>query len=131
MFSLYNAGRDSVCVFAHDFKWPMGPVGPPRNDHATIKDTYMDRFRSNQPTTFECCKLAMICGRLNEQVDIDREDWEQLEVFLHQCRVHPESFNNPSDGYNNYSSDPNRLRNSILVVLGAVIVIIVALIRSK
>lgn len=94
-------GQANVCVIAHDFSWPMGTAraGSLPKGHARIKDTYMDNFRSKQFTTFECCKLAMICGRLDKRVDIDEEDWIQLEVFLHQFRVHTESFNDPSDTY--------------------------------
>ncbi|XP_011676342.1 uncharacterized protein LOC100892117 [Strongylocentrotus purpuratus] len=116
-----NFGKDRVCVFAHDFPWPMAPGGPSRNDHAAIKDTYMGSFRSNQPTTFECCKLAMICGRLDKQVDMDEEDWKQLEVFLYQCRVHSESFNNPSDACNTCSSNPGGSRSyTFLIIVGVI-----------
>eukprot|EP00057_Strongylocentrotus_purpuratus_P021872 XP_011676346.1 PREDICTED: uncharacterized protein LOC100892197 [Strongylocentrotus purpuratus] len=109
-------GKANVCVIAHDFSWPMGTAsaGSLPKDHATIKDTYMGIFRSNQPTTFDCCKLAMICGALDKQVDIDREDWKQLEVFLHQCRVHPESFIDPSDAY---KSPPDPDRSKLLIFL--------------
>eukprot|EP00057_Strongylocentrotus_purpuratus_P021871 XP_011676345.1 PREDICTED: uncharacterized protein LOC100891336 isoform X3 [Strongylocentrotus purpuratus] len=85
-----NFGKDSVCVIAHDFQWPMGPAGSSHENHIRIKDTHMDSFRSKQFTTFECSKLAMICGRLDTQVDMDEEDWKQLEDFLLQCRVKPE-----------------------------------------
>lgn len=68
----------------------MGPAGSSHENHIRIKDTHMDSFRSNQFTTFECSKLTMISGRLDKQVDMDKEDWKQLEDFLLQCRVKPE-----------------------------------------
>nr|XP_054749889.1 uncharacterized protein LOC129255567 [Lytechinus pictus] len=79
-------GKDNVCVIAHDFPWPMGPRA---DDHAMIKGTYMDRFRSKQFTTFECSKLAIISGKLDTQMDMDQEDLEQFQEFIYQCWTHP------------------------------------------
>eukprot|EP00057_Strongylocentrotus_purpuratus_P002101 XP_003723845.1 PREDICTED: uncharacterized protein LOC100891260 isoform X1 [Strongylocentrotus purpuratus] len=85
-------GKNNVCVIAHDFPWPMGPAGSSHENHIRIKDTYMDTFRSKQFTTFECSKLAMICGRLDTQVDMDKNDWTQFEIFARQCQVQPNPF---------------------------------------
>eukprot|EP00057_Strongylocentrotus_purpuratus_P021866 XP_011676340.1 PREDICTED: uncharacterized protein LOC100891260 isoform X2 [Strongylocentrotus purpuratus] len=76
-------GKGNVYVVAHDFPWPMTSTGSSK-DHAKIKESHMVNFRSNQPTTFECCDLAMICGKLDHQVDMDKEDWTQLEAFVRQ-----------------------------------------------
>ncbi|XP_030856116.1 uncharacterized protein LOC100891260 [Strongylocentrotus purpuratus] len=90
-------GKDNVCVIAHDFPWPM--AGSSHENHIRIKNTYMDSFRSKQFTTFECSKLAMICGRLDTQVDMDKNDWTQFEIFARQCQVQPKPFQpKPSKG---------------------------------
>lgn len=80
-----DTGKGNVCVVAHEFPWPMKSTGSSK-DHAKIKESHMENFRSNQPTTFECCGLAMISGKLDHQVDMDKEDWTQLEAFVRQCQ---------------------------------------------
>eukprot|EP00057_Strongylocentrotus_purpuratus_P002103 XP_003723847.1 PREDICTED: uncharacterized protein LOC100891416 [Strongylocentrotus purpuratus] len=78
-------GKGNVCVVAHDFPWPMKSTGSSK-DHANIKESHMENFRSNQPTTFKCCGLATISGKLDHQVNMDKEDWTKLEAFVRQCQ---------------------------------------------
>ena len=50
----------------------------------------MESFRIRQPTTFESCKLAIICGRLGETIEIDEQDSNELKEFIHSISA-PES----------------------------------------
>lgn len=85
-------GKENVCVIVHDFPWPMLPsttyssqpvdVSKIVEIHARIKATHMESFRSRQYTTFECCSLAMLCGRLDSQVNMDEADWTELQEWF-------------------------------------------------
>ena len=93
MFSrhLIFSGQNNVFVVVHDFPWPLRPsqttptlhhVTPSDEEHANMK-AHMESFRIRQPTTFESCKMAIICGRLDEMVEIDEQDWQELKEFIH------------------------------------------------
>ncbi|XP_054750500.2 uncharacterized protein LOC129256279 [Lytechinus pictus] len=85
-------GKSNVFVIAHDFPWPMKSAGSSTADqHAKIKSSHMESFRDKQPTTFECSHRAIICGNMDKQVDMDKGDREQLEVFVRQCNVQAQS----------------------------------------
>ncbi|XP_063953234.1 uncharacterized protein LOC129255563 [Lytechinus pictus] len=75
-------GKDNVCVIVHDFSWPMGSG---RDGHTKVKGTYMNTFRYKQFTTFECAKLATICGRQDKVIEMDEEDFKKTEDFVYQC----------------------------------------------
>ncbi|XP_072181595.1 uncharacterized protein [Diadema setosum] len=74
-------GRDNVAVIGHDFKWPFGDVQSGEG-HPRVKETHMASFRVKQPTTFQCSGLALICGRLEERVEMDVDDLQMLQEFV-------------------------------------------------
>ncbi|XP_071495458.1 uncharacterized protein [Diadema antillarum] len=71
-------GKDNVAVIGHDFKWPLG-------DGESVKETFMERFKREQPTTFQCSRLALICGRLDRIVHMDEDDLQLLQEFMASC----------------------------------------------
>ncbi|XP_041458933.1 uncharacterized protein LOC121410728 [Lytechinus variegatus] len=88
-------GKDNVCVIAHDFPWPMGSG---RDGHTKVKGTYMDTFQYKQFTTFECAKLAIICGKLDKVMDMDEEDCKKIEDFVYNmCRMRKSYISVPID----------------------------------
>ncbi|XP_071491312.1 uncharacterized protein [Diadema antillarum] len=74
-------GKDNVAVIGHDFKWPLGE-GESVEGHAREKEKNMTSFRVKQPTTFQCSGFALICGRLDERVEMDEDDWQMLQQFV-------------------------------------------------
>ncbi|XP_072177280.1 uncharacterized protein [Diadema setosum] len=91
-------GRSNVAVIAHDFKWPLSSEDP--SGHSRLKETRMANFRTKQPTVFKLCSLAIICGRLDKMVEMDAEDWNQLEAFA--ARVLPHYVNGASQCRRNW-----------------------------
>ncbi|XP_071491311.1 uncharacterized protein [Diadema antillarum] len=81
-------GRDNVAVIGHDFKWPFGDVQSGKG-HARVKETHMASFRVKQPTTFQCSGLALICGRLDERVEMDEDDLQMLQEFVDSVKSVP------------------------------------------
>ncbi|XP_041458927.1 uncharacterized protein LOC121410724 [Lytechinus variegatus] len=89
-----NSGATNVCVIVHDF--PMGPTDSSLEDHATIKSAYTKSFQNKLSSTFDhehgdCPHKLLVCGRLDNQVDMDEAEWTQLEDFVRQCQMQPAS----------------------------------------
>ena len=80
LMRMFIVGKRNVIVIAHDFDWPA------KKHDDDIKRTHMKSFRLRQPKTFECCSLAMICGKLDDRVEIDPKDWENLEEAVADIR---------------------------------------------
>nr|XP_054750499.1 uncharacterized protein LOC129256277 [Lytechinus pictus] len=85
-----NSGATNVCIIVHDF--PMGPTDSSLEDHATIKGAYTKSFQSKLSSTFDhehgdCPHKLLVCGRLDNQVDMDEAEWTQLEDFVRQCQM--------------------------------------------
>ncbi|XP_071507184.1 uncharacterized protein [Diadema antillarum] len=76
-------GKDNVAVIVHDFKWPFGD-GESVEGHDRVKKTLMTSFKG-QPTTFQCSKLALICGRLDGIIQMDDDDLQLLQEFMANC----------------------------------------------
>ncbi|XP_072181264.1 uncharacterized protein [Diadema setosum] len=72
-------GKDNVAFIGFDYKWPFGDGESA--GHARVKETRMAHLKSTQPTIFECSKHALICGRLDERVEMDEDDWQLLREF--------------------------------------------------
>ncbi|XP_071491342.1 uncharacterized protein [Diadema antillarum] len=73
-------GKSNIVVIAHDFQWPFKSHDQ-HSRHSQLKGAQMAKFRIQQPTVFKSSSLAMICGRLDEELEMDEEDWTQLETF--------------------------------------------------
>ncbi|XP_071495469.1 uncharacterized protein [Diadema antillarum] len=72
-------GKNNVAVIVYDFPWHTHRGSEERS---SIHHVRMATFRIKQPTTFECSKLAITCGRLDTTLEIDIEDRENLAVFV-------------------------------------------------
>ncbi|XP_072181244.1 uncharacterized protein [Diadema setosum] len=93
-------GESNIAVIGHDFQWPFKSADS-RSSHTQLKEEKMASFRIQQPTAFKCSSLAMICGRLDKKLEMDEEDWEQLETFttnVHKVKPMPNSFGGDQAG---------------------------------
>ena len=77
LLSLMSHPGKQIVVVAHDF--------PPESDD--IRRIRMSAFRTQQPTVFEYAGLAMICGKLDDRVEMMEEDWRSLEKYLRDAGV--------------------------------------------
>ena len=68
----FSCSGKKIVIIAHDF--------PPESDD--IRRIRMTAFRTQQPTVFKYADLAMICGRLDDQVEMMEEDWQTLKEYL-------------------------------------------------
>ena len=65
-------GKERIVVIAHDFP----------SESEEVRRIRMTAFRCQQPTTFEDAGFVMICGKLDEKVDMDNKDWDELVGYL-------------------------------------------------
>nr|XP_054763352.1 uncharacterized protein LOC129269936 [Lytechinus pictus] len=74
-------GKRKMAVVVHDFS----------DCKPTILETRMNAFKRSQPLTFELADTVMVCGRLEDQgnVEIRDEDWTKLITFLEKARFEP------------------------------------------
>ena len=77
LLSLMSHPGTQIVVIAHDF--------PPESDD--IRRIRMSAFRTQQPTVFKYSGLAMICGHLDNRVEMMDEDWRSLEKYLRDAGV--------------------------------------------
>ncbi|XP_071507170.1 uncharacterized protein [Diadema antillarum] len=76
-------GKRNVAVIGHDFSWTLSKEDVQSGiSHSQKKRSQMTTFRNQQPTTFACSSLAMVCGRLGANWEMDPEDWESLVSFV-------------------------------------------------
>ncbi|XP_071495457.1 uncharacterized protein [Diadema antillarum] len=76
-------GKQNVAVIGHDFSWPLSKEDAQSGiSHSQKKRNQMAAFEIQQPTAFDCSSLAMVCGRLDANWEMDPEDWESLLSFV-------------------------------------------------
>nr|XP_054763660.1 uncharacterized protein LOC129270288 [Lytechinus pictus] len=78
-------GKRKVAVVVHDFS----------DCKPTILEARMNAFKRSQPLTFELADTVMVCGKLEDQgnVEIKDEDWTKLTIFLERARFEPKENN--------------------------------------
>ncbi|XP_072181274.1 uncharacterized protein [Diadema setosum] len=79
----HTLGKENVAVIGHDFSWPLSSDDAQSGiSHSQKKRNQMAAFEIQQPTAFACSSLAMVCGRLDANLEMDAEDWESLVSFV-------------------------------------------------